>query len=95
MTSEFEKLAIRYKRFPTPEEVNYGQRGHTEICRNCRHSHGRDSKKRYPMFLWCRRLYDPDRVDNLTNPDRPLNEQAGMWTVFDHGCDVWKTRYKW
>lgn len=81
-------------RFGTPsniKDVNYGQRGSQgNNCNRCRWGRNWKSEERRPQFLWCIRLYNPDRLDNQTNPK---NQQIGMWTPWDFGCDVFKTKY--
>ncbi|MBA7685440.1 hypothetical protein ES703_93865 [subsurface metagenome] len=73
---------------PTPEEVDYGENQFPKRCGYCRLAEGVDPTQKNPRFLWCTRLFNPDRVDNLADPS---SASIGMWTPADFGCKAYRS----
>lgn len=77
-----------FGRDPTPEEVDYGEGSFPKRCGYCRFVHRVDPQEKKPQFVWCNRLFNPDRIDNLADPK---SASIGMWTPADFGCKAYRS----
>jgi len=86
------KIRQKHGRALTPAEANYNRKNVSLLCRYCQFADPPKGEKRATArYFWCQRLCNPKRLDNL---GEGKEQQVGMWTPWDFGCEVGEPIYR-